>query len=205
MHQPYSSSHNDVNFVVLGFSSLLEDPCQAVFEEPSDLASFSLLSGFTYSRCAGCLKLVFSLALRGMRNVVHIVRLVTVSEVTLPLCTYFPLLALTLFSANLVQLENLIMLLCEAACLARSEGTFSDTEHWGSSGDFWDLLLTATQTLFFWNDSSLLLMLRSKKDGNKGNVFATQKMEITGKPEMKDKQRMQAWEVLLCSPVSQTI
>lgn len=129
VHQPYSSSNAAVNFVVLGFSSLLEDPCQAVFEKPSDLASFSLLSGFVFSQCADCLKLVFSVALRGMRNVVHIVRLVTVSEVTLLLCTYFPLLALTLFSANLVQLENLIMLLCEAACLARSEGTFSDTEY----------------------------------------------------------------------------
>lgn len=33
-------------------------------------------------------------------------------------------------------------------------------------------------------------MLRSKKDENKGSVLATQKIDITGKQEMKGKQRM---------------
>lgn len=48
-------------------------------------------------------------------------------------------------------------------------------------------------------------MLLSNKHENQGNVLATQKTEITGKQEMKGKERMYMWEVFcfLLQPRSQ--
>lgn len=117
VHQPYSSSNAAVKFVVLGFFILLENP---LLGKPSFIwetiwfGFLSLLSGFTSSQCANCLNLVFPLALGGMRIAVHTVRLVTVSEASLPL---FPTPGLTLFSANLVLLESPVTLLCGVSVL----------------------------------------------------------------------------------------
>lgn len=61
VHQSNSSYNADAKFVVLRSSSFLRIPCQAL------LGFLSLLSGCTHPQCASYSKLLFPLALRGIR------------------------------------------------------------------------------------------------------------------------------------------
>lgn len=101
VHQPYSSSNTAVKFVILGFLQVVRASLSSFIWE-----TFSLLSGFTYSQCANCLKLVFPLALCLYDQVSC-----SLWSLFSPLYL-FPAPGLTLFSANLVLLGSPITL-CE--------------------------------------------------------------------------------------------
>lgn len=187
VHQPYSSSNAAVKFVVLGFFILLENP---LFGKPSfiwETIWFGFL--FTFVRIhffpvCKLFKVGFPISPRRYENCS------SYSQVSYCLWSLSPPISHSWVNPFLSK-SCPSGKPCDTAlwgfCPDRSKGTFSDTEYCGSSRDCCQKKVSETYSLFFWNNLSLVLMLLRKKNGNKGNMFITQKMEITGKQELKGK------------------